>query len=234
MFSNHRQNDDDSSSIQTKFKKMDLKTSYNVDEFSDISSKHHNKLPSSIWTKQEDILLLKLSQSKLKSKWKKISKIIGNKTSSQCSYRFKHLSQSKIDPESPETSEMLNMKILLSEKNNTEKTSQHHSQHNREHNNGQDTQYTKTNADRKNRKLSVKITNVTKLFGVVKNEGINPKFVYDSGIRLSFVADYFEVFLPVYSNLGWEIGQKGNDEKVRFIVTLDLNTLIRLFTREWY
>jgi len=70
--------------------------------------------------------------------------------------------------------------------------------------------------------------------GVVKNEGINPKFVYDSGIRLSFVADYFEVFLPVYSNLGWEIGQKGNDEKVRFIVTLDLNTLIRLFTREWY
>lgn len=70
--------------------------------------------------------------------------------------------------------------------------------------------------------------------GVVKNEGINPKFVYDSGIRLSFVADYFEVFLPVYSNLGWEIAQKNYDEKVRFIVTLDLNTLVRLFTREWY
>ncbi len=70
--------------------------------------------------------------------------------------------------------------------------------------------------------------------GVVKNEGIKPKFVYDSGIRLSFVADYFEVFLPVYSNLGWEIAQKNYDEKVRFIVTLDLNTLVRLFTREWY
>lgn len=70
--------------------------------------------------------------------------------------------------------------------------------------------------------------------GVVKNEGVNPRFVYDSGIRLSFVADYFEVFLPVYSNLGWEIGEKDYDQKIRFIVTLDINTLIRLFTREWY
>lgn len=70
--------------------------------------------------------------------------------------------------------------------------------------------------------------------GFVKNESFSPKFVYDSGIRMSFVADYFEVFLPVYSNLGWEIGQKDYDQKIRFIVTLDINTLIRLFTREWY
>ena len=70
--------------------------------------------------------------------------------------------------------------------------------------------------------------------GVVKNKGVNPRFVYDSGIRMSLVADYFEVFLPVYSNLGWEIRQKDYDQKIRFIVTLDINTLIRLFTREWY
>ena len=70
--------------------------------------------------------------------------------------------------------------------------------------------------------------------GLVKNESFKPKFLYDSGIRLSLVADYFEVFLPVYSNLGWEVGQKDYDQKIRFIVTLDINTLIRLFTREWY
>jgi len=70
--------------------------------------------------------------------------------------------------------------------------------------------------------------------GLVKNETFRPKFVYDSGIRMSFVADYFEVYLPVYSNLGWEIGQKNYDEKIRFIVALDINTLISLFTREWY
>ena len=68
----------------------------------------------------------------------------------------------------------------------------------------------------------------------MKNESFKPKFLYDSGIRLSLVADYFEVFLPVYSNLGWEVGQKDYDQKIRFIVTLDINTLIRLFTREWY
>lgn len=70
--------------------------------------------------------------------------------------------------------------------------------------------------------------------GLVKNHHISPEFVYDSGVRLSLVQDYFEVFFPVYSNLGWEIAQENYDQKIRFIVTLDLNTLIKLFTREWY
>ena len=70
--------------------------------------------------------------------------------------------------------------------------------------------------------------------GLVKNRGDNAKFLYDSGIRVSMVADYFELYFPVYSNLGWEIAQKNYDQKIRFIVTLDINTLIKLFTREWY
>ncbi len=70
--------------------------------------------------------------------------------------------------------------------------------------------------------------------GLMKNQDYNAKFLYDSGIRVSLVADYFEVYLPVYSNLGWEIGQNNYDQKIRFIVTLDINTLIKLFTREWY
>lgn len=70
--------------------------------------------------------------------------------------------------------------------------------------------------------------------GVVKNKGFNGKLLYDSGIRVSLVQDYFELFFPVYSNLGWEIGDPNYDQKIRFIVSLDLNTLIRLFTRRWY
>lgn len=70
--------------------------------------------------------------------------------------------------------------------------------------------------------------------GLLKNRDNNAQFLYDSGIRLSLVQDYFEVFLPVYSNLGWEIAQDNYDQKIRFIVTLDVSTLIRLFTREWY
>lgn len=70
--------------------------------------------------------------------------------------------------------------------------------------------------------------------GLVKNHGTNPKFVYDSGIRLNLVEDYFELYLPIYSNLGWEIGQPNYDQSIRFIVTLSPKTLLKLFTRRWY
>jgi hypothetical protein len=70
--------------------------------------------------------------------------------------------------------------------------------------------------------------------GVIKNKGIAPKFVYDSGIRLNLVTDYFELFLPVYSNNGWEIGQQNYGERIRFIATFRPETLINLFTRKWF
>ncbi|GAA4114774.1 hypothetical protein GCM10022393_14500 [Aquimarina addita] len=70
--------------------------------------------------------------------------------------------------------------------------------------------------------------------GLVKNKGVSPKFVYDSGIRLSLVADYFELFFPVMSSNGFEMNQPNYNEKIRFIITLSPQTLIGLFTREWY
>ena len=70
--------------------------------------------------------------------------------------------------------------------------------------------------------------------GFVKNAAIAPKFVYDSGIRLNLVTDYFELFFPVYSSNGWEVGDKNYGEKIRFIVTFRPETLINLFTRKWF
>ncbi len=70
--------------------------------------------------------------------------------------------------------------------------------------------------------------------GLVHNKNEKTKAVYDTGIRLSLVADYFEVFFPMYSNLGWEPGLPNYDQRIRFIVTLDPKTLLGLFTREWY
>ncbi|UZO79528.1 metalloprotease [Aquimarina sp. ERC-38] len=70
--------------------------------------------------------------------------------------------------------------------------------------------------------------------GLVKNKGNQPNFVYDAGIRLSLVQDYFELFFPVVSNNGWEISQPNYSEKIRFMITLSPKTLIGLFTREWY
>jgi hypothetical protein len=70
--------------------------------------------------------------------------------------------------------------------------------------------------------------------GFFKNSFSNPRFVYDSGIRLNFVEDYFELYLPVYSSNGWEFRDENYDQRIRFVVTLDLSTLFKLFTRKWY
>ncbi|QBZ97748.1 hypothetical protein GS03_01246 [Flavobacterium sangjuense] len=70
--------------------------------------------------------------------------------------------------------------------------------------------------------------------GFIKNANIAPKFVYDGGIRLNLVTDYFELYFPVYSNNGWEIGQQNYGERIRFIVAFRPETLITLFTRKWF
>ncbi len=70
--------------------------------------------------------------------------------------------------------------------------------------------------------------------GLVKNKLNSAKFVYDSGIRINLVTDYFEIYLPIYSNLGWEIGQPHYDEKIRFKFTVDPKSLFGLFRRRWY
>lgn len=70
--------------------------------------------------------------------------------------------------------------------------------------------------------------------GFVKNRGIKSKFVYDSGVRLNLLTDYFELYFPVYSNNGWEISQPNYGEKIRFIITVSPRTLTGLFTRKWF
>lgn len=70
--------------------------------------------------------------------------------------------------------------------------------------------------------------------GVVKNRHYSAKVLYDSGIRLSLVQNYFELYFPVYSNEGWEFADGNYDQKIRFIAALDLQTIIGIFTREWF
>jgi len=70
--------------------------------------------------------------------------------------------------------------------------------------------------------------------GLVKNKSQNREFIYDSGIRIALLTDYYELFFPIYSNNGWEIIQNKYSEKIRFIITLDPNRLITLFTRKWF
>nr|WP_281323612.1 aminopeptidase [Flavobacterium aestivum] len=71
-------------------------------------------------------------------------------------------------------------------------------------------------------------------FGFVKNKGQNNTFIYDGGIRLNLVQDYFELFFPVYSSNGFEIAQKNYGDKIRFIFVFNPKSLINLFTRKWF
>jgi hypothetical protein len=69
--------------------------------------------------------------------------------------------------------------------------------------------------------------------GFIKNERLSARFLYDSGIRLNLVPDYFELYLPVYSSNGWELAQKNYNQKIRFVITLSPKILINLFKRKW-
>ncbi|WP_445719640.1 aminopeptidase [Flavobacterium sp.] len=69
--------------------------------------------------------------------------------------------------------------------------------------------------------------------GMLKNKFHNPKFVYDSGLHLNLVPDYFELFLPVYSSNGFSLNDPNYGQQIRFVVTLSPKTLISLFTRKW-
>lgn len=70
--------------------------------------------------------------------------------------------------------------------------------------------------------------------GLVKSKFDSAHFVYDSGVRLNLVEDYFELYFPIYSNLGWEIAEPNYGERIRFIITIDPQVLLGLFRRKWY
>lgn len=70
--------------------------------------------------------------------------------------------------------------------------------------------------------------------GFLRNRGSDARFVYDAGIRLNLVTDYFELYFPFYSNNGWEIAGPDYSQRIRFIITLSPRTLTGLFTRKWF
>lgn len=58
---------------------------------SSIRFKRKEKLKYNDWKPEEDILLMKLCNSRFHKKWKKIAIIIGDKTPRKCAYRIKKL-----------------------------------------------------------------------------------------------------------------------------------------------
>ena len=60
------------------------------------------------------------------------------------------------------------------------------------------------------------------------------RFVYDTGIRLNIIADYFEIYFPIKSSNGFEIKDPNYNEKIRFLFTFEPDVLLGLFRRKWY
>ena len=68
----------------------------------------------------------------------------------------------------------------------------------------------------------------------IKNSNKRMQFDYESEIRLNILTDYFELFLPFYSSIGYELNQENYLSKVRFRISFDPKTLSSLISRRWF
>jgi len=70
--------------------------------------------------------------------------------------------------------------------------------------------------------------------GFIKNRNKPVFFAYEGGIHLNFIHEFLEIYLPVYSNNGWEITHESYSSKIRFVLTIHPKRIINFFKRGFY
>ena len=70
--------------------------------------------------------------------------------------------------------------------------------------------------------------------GFLKSRNQEAEFRWDSGIRLNFVPNFFEVYFPLQSSLGFEPGFSDYSSRIRFVLTIDIERLYNLIKRGLY
>lgn len=65
----------------------------------------------------------------------------------------------------------------------------------------------------------------------LKNRGNPVYFAYENGIRLNFVHNILELYFPLYSNNGWEVGHHAYSKKIRFVLTMNPRAIFNFFRR---
>jgi len=70
--------------------------------------------------------------------------------------------------------------------------------------------------------------------GLFKNKNVSLQNGYDTGLRLNFIEDYLELYLPIQSSMGFHPNEPNYLKDIRFVLTLDYQNLSRLFTRRWF
>ena len=69
--------------------------------------------------------------------------------------------------------------------------------------------------------------------GTLKNKNEDPRYFYGTGIRLNLLPDFFELYFPISSSNGFELNDYRYYNKIRFIVSYNLESLGKLFSRRW-
>ena len=70
-------------------------------------------------------------------------------------------------------------------------------------------------------------------FGITKNKNSRARSFYDSGIRINLVPDYFEFYFPIQNSEKYVLNDSNYLSNMRFVLTVDITNLKRLFTRRW-
>ncbi|WP_418650921.1 aminopeptidase [Tenacibaculum aestuariivivum] len=76
-----------------------------------------------------------------------------------------------------------------------------------------------------------KWTEIYNDFAILKNKNSTPKYFYENGIRLNFLPNIFEFYLPIYTNEGFEITKKDYSSKIKFIISTDIDRVYNFFRR---
>ena len=69
--------------------------------------------------------------------------------------------------------------------------------------------------------------------GILKNKDSDSRYFYGTGLRLNLLPDFFELYFPVSSSNGFELDDFRYYNKIRFIVSYNLESLGKLFSRRW-
>ena len=65
----------------------------------------------------------------------------------------------------------------------------------------------------------------------LKNRGNDVFFGYESGIRFNFIHNILELYLPIYSNNGWEVTKNAYSKNVRFVLVAKTRAIFNFFRR---
>lgn len=70
--------------------------------------------------------------------------------------------------------------------------------------------------------------------GVYKNKNFDPRFIWDSGVKVKVIPDFLEVFFPIQSSLGFEPAFKDYGQRIRFTLTLNFSAVTSYLRRGWF